>query len=208
VARPAWIEHATRCLEGSCSGRLSYGRNRLLFARECPGRQAGFRAGAAALAPGGMPSFPVSGTPAAWDGPLALGNSWGHGPWALPKAGMNSGLWPSAWLVPINGCSKKGHPPQICRHRWSRTVIPLHPRERNFRRSTPGPCVLGGRVHERQRRASIPAWGNAPGLRPRIERGLKARPIADSDRIGVGAQQRPGNQESGGDPGCSEEDEA
>jgi hypothetical protein len=29
VARPAWIEHATRCLEGSCSGQLSYGRNRL-----------------------------------------------------------------------------------------------------------------------------------------------------------------------------------
>ena len=107
MARPAWIEHATRCLEGSCSGQLSYGRNRLLFARECPGRQAGFPAGAAAVEPGGMPLFPMSALVVAWDGPLALWNSRGRGPWALPKAGMNSGRWPSAELVPITDVPRR-----------------------------------------------------------------------------------------------------
>src|SRR4030095_17118388 len=51
-ARPACLEHATGCLEGSCSGQLSYGRNH--FNRKVSMTAASWHGSTTALHPGCM----------------------------------------------------------------------------------------------------------------------------------------------------------
>jgi len=43
--------------------------------------------------------------------------------------------------------------------------------------------TVGTRLRQRQRRASVPAWGNAPGIKAQAPRGLKVRPSRPSCAI-------------------------